>query len=337
MTGFIGFTERQNFGNALFPARAMGDVINFAQLPVQKWQGQLSLPFGCYSAARRVNELYTGSLIEVRRSSDNATQTIGYTAENELDTASLLAFVGAGSGFVRTLYDQVGSNNFTQTVVANQPRIVNSGVVDTVNGKPSMFFDGVNDVMGVASSTATYNWLHNLTDAENTAQILSVCQFGTSSNPNALYSLIGNAATLSSNIGILFCFDDRAIVPINNGLRNITYNAAGAGLTVINTNDANIAIPNQLNVVSFLVSRSTNIRLRNYVFVNNQDAVYTNAQNLVPSNSNASFSLQLGGNGNSLNLLLGYVSELYLYRQSQQLFYNLSPYNEDLRQYYATP
>lgn len=336
MTGFIGFTERQNFGNALFPARPMGDVINFAQLPVQKWQGQLSLPFGCYSAARRVNELYTGSLIEVRRSSDNATQTIGYTADNELDTASLLAFVGAGSGFVRTLYDQVGSNNFTQTVVANQPRIVNSGVVDTVNGKPSMFFDGVNDVMAVASSTATYNWLHNLTDADKTAQILSVCQFGTSSNPNAGYSLIGNNAFGSANIGFIVIYDDRASVPLNNALRTqVTHGTLASFVT--NTTDADKVLPNQLNAVSVSLLRITPVDIRSFGFVNKTTPFNTNTFTATPTNSNASFSLQLGGNGNSGNLLLGYVSELYLYRQSQQLFYNLSPYNEDLRQYYATP
>jgi hypothetical protein len=337
MTGFIGFTEQQNFGNALFPARPMGDVINFAQLPVQKWQGELGLPFGCYSAARRVNELYTGSLIEVRRSSDNATQNIGYTADNELDTASLLAFVGAGSGFVRTLYDQVGSNNFTQTVVANQPRIVNAGVVDTVNGKPSMFFDGVNDVMAVASSTATYNWLHNLTNAENTAQILSVCQFGTSSNPNVAYSLIGNNNGTNANVGILLFFDDRAIVPINNGLRCIISNG-NINQGVVLTTDANRIIPNQLNIVSINQNRNANLAiLRYFGYVNQDNPFNTNTFLSTPSNSNAAFSLQLGGNGNSLNLLLGYVSELYLYRQSQQLFYNLSPYNEDLRQYYKTP
>lgn len=39
------------------------------------------------------------SAVRVRRSSDNAEANIGFTAEGYLDTAALLAFVGAGNGF----------------------------------------------------------------------------------------------------------------------------------------------------------------------------------------------------------------------------------------------
>ncbi len=41
----------------------------------------------------------TGSPVRVRRLSDNAEADIGFTAEGYLDTAALLAFVGAGNGF----------------------------------------------------------------------------------------------------------------------------------------------------------------------------------------------------------------------------------------------
>lgn len=43
---------------------------------------------------RRLSSTYTGNLIRVRRSSDNAEQNIGYDSNNVLDTASLLNFVG---------------------------------------------------------------------------------------------------------------------------------------------------------------------------------------------------------------------------------------------------
>ena len=86
--------------------------------------------------------------IRVRRSSDNAEQDIGFVG-NELDTASLLSFCGAGNGFVTTWYDQSGNGyNATQTTQANQPQIVSSGVVITENGKPAIQFDGSNDVLG---------------------------------------------------------------------------------------------------------------------------------------------------------------------------------------------
>jgi hypothetical protein len=76
----------------------------------------------------------------VRRSSDNAEQDIGF-ANNVLDTASLLSFCGAGNGFVTTWYDQVGSNNATQTTTTQQPRIVNSGSLDVNEfSKPGVRF-----------------------------------------------------------------------------------------------------------------------------------------------------------------------------------------------------
>ena len=96
-----------------------------------------------YSAARRLATAYTGSLIRVRRSSDNAEQDIGYDGSNVLDEAALTAFVGANNGFVTTWYDQSGNGkNQTQTTAANQPKIVNSGTVIKENSKPCVSFDG---------------------------------------------------------------------------------------------------------------------------------------------------------------------------------------------------
>jgi len=101
---------------------------------------------------RRLATAYTGNLIRVRRSSDNAEQNIGFV-NNVLDTASLLTFCGAGNGFVTTWYDQSGSgNNATQSTAANQPQIVSSGAMVTTNSKNSMSFDGTNSFLNLASS-----------------------------------------------------------------------------------------------------------------------------------------------------------------------------------------
>ena len=88
-------------------------------------------------SVRRLSSTYEGELIEVRRSSDNTTQDIGYDNNGDLDTASLLSFVGVGDGFVRTWYDQSGNAaNLQQTTVSNQPQIVTSGSVELLNSKP---------------------------------------------------------------------------------------------------------------------------------------------------------------------------------------------------------
>jgi hypothetical protein len=87
---------------------------------------------------RKLRTAYLGAAINVRRSSDSATQDIGFV-NNNLDTASLLAFVGNGNGFVRTWYDQSGNGrNATQTLPLGQPQIVINGVIQTQNGRPTV-------------------------------------------------------------------------------------------------------------------------------------------------------------------------------------------------------
>lgn len=91
---------------------------------------------------RCVNTSYTGPAIRVRRSSDNTEQNIGFSNGN-LDTTSLLAFVGSGNGYVTTWYDQSGSgNNAVQATASRQPLIVVSGVVNTKNTRPAIKFNG---------------------------------------------------------------------------------------------------------------------------------------------------------------------------------------------------
>jgi hypothetical protein len=96
---------------------------------------------------RKLRNAYSGSAIRVRRLIDNVEQDFGFVG-NELDTTSLLSFIGIGSGFVTTWYDQSGNNkNATNATAINQPRIVNLGALDVVNGKPAVLGDGVNDTL----------------------------------------------------------------------------------------------------------------------------------------------------------------------------------------------
>lgn len=94
-----------------------------------------------WSIARRLSSTYTGSLIRIRRSSDNAELDIGYNGSNELDTSAITSFVGANSAYVTTKYDQSGNGrNWVQTTAAKQPRIVNAGTIDLENGKPTSVY-----------------------------------------------------------------------------------------------------------------------------------------------------------------------------------------------------
>lgn len=95
---------------------------------------------GIAFSLRLLNSSYSGSCIRVRRTSDNTEQDIGFV-DNELDTATLLSFVGT-QGFVVTWYDQSGNGrNATTAITANQAGIVDSGIIYEDNGKVALNFN----------------------------------------------------------------------------------------------------------------------------------------------------------------------------------------------------
>ena len=59
-----------------------------------------------------------------------------------------VATANAGNAYITTWYDQSGNaNDATQATAANQPRIVNSGVIETTGSENAIKFDGSNDYM----------------------------------------------------------------------------------------------------------------------------------------------------------------------------------------------
>lgn len=115
------------------------------------WSSAPALLLDTYPATaayslRKLRTAYTGAVIRVRRSLDNAEQDIGFLAD-ELDTVSLLSFVGAGNGFIVTVYDQAGIHNITRGVVTQQPLIVSGGVLIVKNTKIGIKHDGTDDVL----------------------------------------------------------------------------------------------------------------------------------------------------------------------------------------------
>jgi hypothetical protein len=138
---------------------------------------------------RKLRASYTGSAITVRRSSDNTSQDFGFNPDGTLDTVSLLTFVGSGDGYITRWQDQSGNNNdYFQTTLSLQPKIVSSGSLITDGGKPSILFStsGFNlttrtitqninyfNTFGVAKSTSNNNlnqrlYLHTVTTTSGT-------------------------------------------------------------------------------------------------------------------------------------------------------------------------
>ena len=207
---------------------------------------------------------YTGSAIRVRRSSDNTEQDIGFTALGNLDTTALTSFCSGTNGFVTTWYDQSGNaRNATQSTAANQPQIVSSGAVINVNSKPSLQFDGSNDMLKNAGLLYTTNTVfgtavfsHN--SANQYSQILSQNSGGvgrssllqlndTSPRKSAYFFNNGtsynnlSSGTISSNTQTLltnYSFSNNYYNALNGGIAN--NNISGQAFTPTSANGSSI-------------------------------------------------------------------------------------------------
>jgi hypothetical protein len=94
---------------------------------------------------RKLSSTYSGNAIRVRRSSDNTEQNIGFDGSGNLDTSALTTFVGAGNGFVVTIFDQSGNGiNMTSSFANRQAKIVSSGVVELLGTKPCLNTTSIN-------------------------------------------------------------------------------------------------------------------------------------------------------------------------------------------------
>lgn len=131
---------------------------------------------GAWGISRRLLARHSSSLLRVRRSTDSTESDIGVTATGDLDTTALLAFCGAGNGFITKVYDQSGNgNDLTQTSASAQPRIVSAGVVDTVGGViAARFFNSSTTSLTVNSLAASRPWtLFQVDQATSSGRFLS--------------------------------------------------------------------------------------------------------------------------------------------------------------------
>jgi hypothetical protein len=127
-----------------FIALFLVSLPSFSQNILDKAGLTASAPVSAAYGLRLLSTSYAGSAVQIRRSSDNATLNIGFTAAGHLDTATLKTFTGAGNGFVSIWYDQSGNAlHLAQPTAINQPSLVTDGVVNRQNARPFIRFTTV--------------------------------------------------------------------------------------------------------------------------------------------------------------------------------------------------
>ena len=96
-------------------------------------------------SVRLLKSDYTGALVTIRRSSDNAEKDFYPDSNFELSlssedgaSTSLSSWIGSDNGFIVTWYDQSGNNNnATNAAASTQPQLLNAGAFITMSGKPT--------------------------------------------------------------------------------------------------------------------------------------------------------------------------------------------------------
>lgn len=265
-------------------------------------------------SVRLLDKDYTGFCMRVRRASDNTEEDIGFTVAGDLNTSALATFCTGTNGFVRTWYDQSGNaRNATQTTTSNQPKIYDSstGVV-LLNSTPAL--DHASQFLTIASSTSTFNALHNGT----TTAVFLVAAAGKVSDPNAAYAYCGNSAAASAGNGMWIAYEDRTIVPANNAARIGVFNSAGGGNGPVIQTVADKITPNTQTLVTTLFDAdNATAANRGLQAINGSATFGTNTQTRTPTTSNAAYDFQIGAGGNNSFTLTGYYQELVIYLSDQ--------------------
>ena len=149
---------------------------------------------------RKLSISYVGNAIQVRRSSDDATQDIGFDGNGDLNTAALLTFVGSNDGFVTIWYDQSGNGrNLIKTDNNFQPKIVSNGAFKYIGTRIAIDFSGnkglvYSGTLSVASITSVIrsestNWPSYHTILEGSPRIGGILENGGTTFHSNVYPL----------------------------------------------------------------------------------------------------------------------------------------------------
>lgn len=265
---------------------------------------------------RKLRTAYTGSAIRVRRSSDNTEQDIGFSGGN-LDTSALTSFCGAGNGFVTTWYDQSGNGkNATQSTASNQPQIVSSGSVITLNSKSSMSYTG-NSGMGFTFSNfsgATSYSITSVFSAIEATQYTKLLSIGPDSPTSGVWYTVNTGGTAlewqSKDTGFAGNGYNNLLGPIiiSNG-RIIPDSITTQNLLTTVLSSSNAKMFRNGSEISYRVQRTGNC--------------YTTTGDLI-----------LGNSPNNANTFNGRMQEIVIWQTDQNS--NISGINNNSNTYYGT-
>lgn len=150
--------------SAMGSVRLAKDFINSGFLgdwtPYSDRLGDKYIGLRPYLSFEKMSERYTGPALLVRRSSDNALQSIEYDENGDPVLSAITTFLSSNDGYLAAGYDSTGNGeHFIPPSNSQQPKIATAGTLNLVNGKLVCDFDGVNDKGTIAINiTGSQSW-----------------------------------------------------------------------------------------------------------------------------------------------------------------------------------
>ncbi len=205
-----------------------------------------------YSLRVPAGSLYGGPLVRVRESIGNterdfyASGIADAYGNRWIDTVALLAFCGAGSGFVTTLYSQVGSAHMTQSTAGAQPRIVNAGVVELSNSTPAIYTTtGMSMAINPATFLVTGNGDRSMVAVLNRQSTGSMVVWSGNLTATGAWGIDNNTVLLycpyTGTQNITGTARSAGVPHVLTGVRTSGVSSGFANGTLINTNSAAIS------------------------------------------------------------------------------------------------
>lgn len=152
---------------------------------------------------RKMRSQFDGPVINVRRSSDNATMDIGLRGPGDLDVQTLANFIGAGTGFIAIWYDQsLNRSNATAIggLAANQSPIA---LAVTPSGKPAV--NATATSQGMVAMTAASQAVVSMSMVANRTGNLTAYAVPISFDggcPGIAYNNVAGGGVVFGNVGV---------------------------------------------------------------------------------------------------------------------------------------
>jgi hypothetical protein len=207
------------------------------------------------------------------------------------------------------LADKSGSGRNFTGATGSQPTLLSNAL----NSKAALALNG-SQWLTSASSAATWNFLHTTGGI-----IVAAWKAGNSSNPNALYALLGNNALLTGSHGFSLFYDDRSSATRNDRVvGQVTRGVSGVPTTLnISSDDAHP--PSQPVIVTHIFDPGNAVAAKRSILRVNGTSIELNTSTNAASSANATNPLQIGAAGGNANPLVGELYEIGIFPLSAGL------------------